>query len=137
MLVPAAPPPAVAISVRLFRRVGGDGEFRVEDLQTGGQRVGQCDMDATRGRGHGELDADAGAGADMPYTVIVAADIGGVVDSFIDALDGKAVVCWREAEVQGGRSAGPADSRAVPGLLSAGPGEVLRPTGSRLSGGAA
>lgn len=97
VLIPAAQPPAPAISVRLFREVGGDGEVGVENLETGGQWVDQSYVDATRGRRHCEFDAHAGTGAYMPYAVLVAAYICWIVDSFIDAFDGEAEVGGVEA----------------------------------------
>ena len=102
MLIPAAPPPAPAILVRVLRQVAGDGKFGVEDLQTGGQRIYQSYVNAARGRGHRDSDAHACAGANMPCTVLVAAYIGRVVNSLVDALDGETMVGGGEAEVLGG-----------------------------------
>ena len=76
----------------------------------------QGNVNAAGGCRHCQLDAHARAGADVPHAVLVAPYIGRIVDSLIDSLDGEAMIGGVQAQVEGRIAAGPAGSRAVPGL---------------------
>ena len=103
MLIPAAPPVATgARPVSIPRGIGGHGQFRVEDFETGWQRVTRATWTRRAGAAIVSLTLTRAPARMCQTPSSSRLTSAGSVHGLVDALDGEAVVGRPQAKVDGG-----------------------------------